>query len=138
MTIPQEIIGTIPGWITSAGVISILGIVLKWQLGLKKIGLESQQLANADRADARDHIAEEMVALRMNVASLREELHACEEECRVHIDKLTQELWGEKRQRVAEQISLINIIINSVDAPELKNLLKALESVKLHINRDPK
>jgi hypothetical protein len=36
MSIPSELLGTIPGWITSAGVIAILGIVVRWQLGLRR------------------------------------------------------------------------------------------------------
>jgi hypothetical protein len=128
----------------SLGVLlGILGIIVRWQLGLKKIAVAAQQVEvsanevrNKDAADQRDHIAEEMTALRDNVASLRAELHACEDECRVKIDKLTEELWGEKRQRVAEQISLINVIVNSVDAPELKMLMKTMESVQRTL-RDP-
>jgi hypothetical protein len=58
------------------------------------------------------------------------ELHKCEDECADKIKKLHEEMWGEKRQRVTEQISLINVILNSVDAPELKTLMKTLESVQ--------
>jgi septal ring factor EnvC (AmiA/AmiB activator) len=97
-----------------------------------------QSIRNADEADIRDHYAEE-------VGELRKELKQCEEECRAKLDaadvkldaaqkkikELDQELWGEKRQRVAEQISLINVIISSVDAPELKAILKTLESVQM-------
>jgi hypothetical protein len=140
VSIPQEILGTIPGWITSAGVLGILGLVIRWQLGLKKLAIEAQQVSvnakkvdNEDRADARDHIAEEMVALRNNVKSLREELHTCEEDCRQKIEALREELWGEKQQRVAEQISLINLVLKSVDAPALKTLLEALERTQTHL-----
>jgi molecular chaperone DnaK (HSP70) len=129
--------GTIPGWITSAGVVAILGIVVRWQLGLKRFAVAAQQVdvsaqevRTRDDADKRDHIAEEMGELRKNVAGLREELHKCEDECADKIKKLHDELWGEKRQRVTEQISLINVILNSVDAPELKALMKTLESVQ--------
>jgi chromosome segregation ATPase len=137
VTVPQELLGTIPGWITSAGVVAMLGLIVRWQLGLKKLSVEAQQVdVNAaevrskDAADKRDHIAEEMSALRANIATLREELHACEDECAEKIKKLHDEIWGEKRQRVTEQISLINVILNSVDAPELKALMKTLESVQ--------
>jgi hypothetical protein len=142
MSIPTELLGTIPGWITSAGVIAILGIVVRWQLGLRKLSIAAQQVdvnaaevRNKDTADARGHIAEEMKALRANVASLRDELHTCEEDCRVTVDKLRQEVWGEKRQRVAEQISLINVILSSVDAPQLKTLMKTLESVQRTLDK---
>lgn len=136
--IPTELLGTIPGWITSAGVITILGIVLRYRLGWKKLSIEEQATANADRADARDHISEEMVSLRENIASLRKELRSCEAECADKIKALQEELWGEKRQRVAEQISFINTILKSVDAPALHTLLEALERSQLHLLRNQK
>lgn len=57
MTIPQELLGTIPGWITSAGVVTLIGIVLRYRLGWRK-------LSDADDADIRDHYALEVAALR--------------------------------------------------------------------------
>jgi hypothetical protein len=61
---------------------------------------------------------------------LRAELKKCEEDCDLKIKRLEEDLWGEKRQRVSEQISFLNAIINSIDAPELKTMLKSLESVQ--------
>lgn len=139
-----DILGTIPQWITAGGVLTFLGLLIRWHLGLRKIAVQANevevhatQAANADRADARDHIAEEMGELRKNVSSLRAELHQCEEDCRQQIERLQKEVWGEKRQRVAEQISLINLILKSVDAPELKTLLTSLETVQRHIIQSP-
>jgi hypothetical protein len=64
---------------------------------------------------------------------LRAELKACELDCDRRLKKLEADLWGEKRQRVTEQISFINVILQSVDAPELKTMLKSLESVQAQI-----
>lgn len=64
---------------------------------------------------------------------LRKEVKDCEEECRNRLHKLESDLWGEKRQRVAEQISLINVIIKNADAPELRTMLQMLESVQAHL-----
>ena len=121
---PPELLGTIPQWITAGSLVSI--IIAYWRRGVALKGLQ-----NTDAANIRDHYARE-------VASLRDELRICEEECGDRLDaaaqkikKLDQELWGEKRQRVAEQISLINVIVASVDAPELKAILKSLESVQM-------
>ena len=110
-----------------------LGIILRYRQGMRG-------LANTDTADIRDHYAEEVkslrsevVAARSEVAIARKELADCEEECRTKIREIERELWGEKRQRVAEQISLINLILQSVDAPALKTLLRALESARMQI-----
>lgn len=121
---PPELIGTIPQWITAASLVSVL--IAYWRRGVALRGL-----SNTDAANIRDHYAKE-------VAALRDELRICEEECAdrleladMKIKKLDQDLWGEKRQRVAEQISLINVVVASVDAPELKAILKTLESVQM-------
>lgn len=121
---PPELLGTVPQWITATGIVTI--IVAYWRRGVALKGLQ-----NTDSANIRDHYARE-------VAALRDELRICEEECADRLDlagqkikKLDQELWGEKRQRVAEQISLINVIVASVDAPELKSILRSLESVQM-------
>jgi hypothetical protein len=121
---PPELLGTIPQWITAGGIVTV--IVAYWRRGVALKGLQ-----NTDAANIRDHYARE-------VAALRDELRICEEECADRLDladqrlkKLDRELWGEKRQRVAEQISLINVVVASVDAPELKAILKSLESVQM-------
>lgn len=126
MVVPLDFVGTLPGWITAGGISTL--VIAYW-----KRGIAVRRLDNEDRADRRDHIAEEMEALRQNIKELRDELHACEEQCRQDIGKLTEELWGKKRQRVAEQISLINTILNTVDAPQLKTLLATLESIQVRL-----
>jgi hypothetical protein len=136
--------GNLPQQITAVSVggifLSLAGLLLKWVLGkgqlsiaAQKVAVEAKQVANADAADVRDHFAGE-------IKELRDELRRCEEDCdrrlgiaEARMRALEEELWGEKRQRVAEQISLINTIVNTVDAPELKALLKSFESVRTHL-----
>lgn len=67
------------------------------------------------------------------IAHLEREVSKCHEEWTREVERLRKELWGEKTQRVAEQISLINLILQSVDAPELKTLLKTLEKIQGHM-----
>lgn len=61
--VPADFIGTIPGWITSAGVVGLLWIVVNGGLGWRKQGLENQ-------ADIRDHYADEVTALRAHMATM--------------------------------------------------------------------
>lgn len=68
--------------------------------------------------------------LTTEVANLRKELHICEEGCRKEIKKLHEEIFGMRRQAVAEQLSFINILLNTVDSPELKILRETLERVQ--------
>jgi hypothetical protein len=150
-----ELIGTIPQWITAGGLITIIGYVLLHRRGMRKLAIEAQQvninadaIAGQERKDIRDHYAQEVNRYAMQVVGLREELEACETKCERRIDaleaeherriaklerrnkELLREVWGEKTQRVAEQISLINVILRTVDAPELKTLMKTLESIQ--------
>lgn len=68
--------------------------------------------------------------LTSEVASLRKELHECEEKCRTDIRKLHEEIFGMRKQNIAEQISFISILLRSVDSPELQILLRSLENVQ--------
>lgn len=68
--------------------------------------------------------------LTTEVQTLRAELHTCEEQCRNDIKKLHGELFGMRKQHIAEQISFINIIIRSVESPELQLLRQTLERVQ--------
>lgn len=68
--------------------------------------------------------------LTSNVQRLREELHQCEEACREDIKKLHEEIFGMRKQAIAEQISFVNILLRSVDSPELQILRTSLENVQ--------
>lgn len=68
--------------------------------------------------------------LSINVEQLRKELHDCEENCREDIKKLNEELFGMRRQNIAEQISFINVLLRSVNSPDLHILLRTLENVQ--------
>lgn len=68
--------------------------------------------------------------LTSEVAKLRLELHTCEEVCRKDIKRLHEEIFGMRKQHIAEQISFINILIRSVDSPELQILRQTLERVQ--------
>ena len=68
--------------------------------------------------------------LTNEVASLRGELHKCEEECRKDIKALHEELFGMRKNHIAEQLAFINILLRSVDSPELSVLRSTLERVQ--------
>lgn len=64
------------------------------------------------------------------ITELEEAVRFCREECDRQTEILHNELHGMRRQHVQEQISLINTIIQSVNAPQLKLFLRTLESVQ--------
>lgn len=64
---------------------------------------------------------------------LRIELNECKSECAERLKKLEEDLWGEKRQRVAEQIAFARIIMKSEGAPDPEELLRKLESAQAQI-----
>lgn len=75
--------------------------------------------------------AETCGMLRDEVKILSDKLFECEDKCDRDIKKLNETINGIQRQHTQEQISMINAIIHSVDAPELKALLKTLQSVQV-------
>lgn len=64
------------------------------------------------------------------ITELEEAVKFCREECDRQTEMLHKEIHGLRRQHIQEQISLINTIIQSVDAPQLKLFLRTLESVQ--------
>ena len=64
------------------------------------------------------------------IETLEKKVEDCRAECDRDKKILLEEIHGMRRQHVQEQISLINAIIESVNAPELKTFLKMLESVQ--------
>lgn len=150
-----------PDWLTwlgtpfqglqAAALISLLGYLLLHQRGMAKLAIEAEQVnvnanqvSGQERADIRDHYAQEVDRYFKQVVGLRDEVEKCKKDCDAREeacerkiadinksnDALRKEVWGEKQQRVAEQISLINVILKTVDAPELKTLMKTLENVQ--------
>lgn len=126
-----ELFGLPVGTLSQFGTFTLLliltaGLATVWVKGIPerlRVKNEGKAIDNA-----------EMAGLRREVAEVRGDLKKCEAECADELRKVHEELWGMRKQNIAEQISLINIILNSVDAPELKAMLKVLESVKATLN----
>lgn len=59
------IFGTVSSWISAGGIVSILALLVWAQLGNRKIGVDERKAMNADKADVRDHYAEEVTTLRV-------------------------------------------------------------------------
>ena len=80
-----------------------------------------------------DSAAQIRKELQDRVAGLKKE-HA---DCMKTMRDLQEQIYGLRRQHIQEQISLINAIIESVDAPQLKMMLKTLQTVRLTVLREP-
>jgi uncharacterized coiled-coil DUF342 family protein len=57
-------LGTLPNWITASGMVTIVGLVFKYRLGLGSLKVEERKIESADDADIRDHYAAEVKRLR--------------------------------------------------------------------------
>jgi septal ring factor EnvC (AmiA/AmiB activator) len=85
--IPQELIGTIPGWITSVSVVTLV-------IGFWRHRAALAALANARDADIRSHYADEL-------ERVIKRQHSCEEreaQLRERVAALEDEVTGLKRQ----------------------------------------
>lgn len=68
--------------------------------------------------------------------NIQSRLAKCEQDCRDETKRLNDEIFGLRKQHVAEQIALINIIIDSVDNPALQALRSTLESIQMRLDAD--
>ncbi len=116
----QAFLNSLPDW---------AGTVPQWGL-FAAVLIAIIQTVPKLRQQTMDKEITDMERYRLEVVGLRDELKTCEEQCAKDLRDLQEELWGMRKQNIAEQISLINIILNSVDAPELKAMLKVLENVR--------
>lgn len=128
--------------ISAIGTMGIFGALVTVITGYWKRGVDLRGHQVVDDKDIRDHYAKEVEryanetsALRQELNVARDELADCEAECARKMKQIEEELWGEKRQRVSEQISLINMILKQVDAPELATLRDMLERTASHMVR---
>jgi len=109
-----QLMGTVPQWgLLAAVIIALIRLVPTW------------------RAQSLKKRKDDIDGWRDECEKLRAELERCEAQCRKEIGDLHDEIFGLRKQHIQEQISLINVILQSVDAPELKTLLKMLESVQI-------
>lgn len=116
--------GNVPAWIL---VLSLLAWVVN--SAIKNHPIISQQKID-DRHRIKDSYVSRIQSLERQILEDRER---CDREIgllRDEIGDLQDKIIGIQRQHVQEQISLINSIISSIDAPELKILVRSLESVQ--------
>jgi septal ring factor EnvC (AmiA/AmiB activator) len=88
-----DLMGTVPQWISAAALVSLLGVIFKYRLGVK-------QLINVDTADIRDHYAEELKRKTDEIERVEQRQHACEareQALRERVRELEDELAGIKR-----------------------------------------
>lgn len=109
----------------SGGEAELLRVVPLWGSFVLLAGILARQVVPWRKLslDAAAQIREEM---KERIDELKEQ----HKDCLNDMKALQEEMAGQRRQHLQEQISLINAIINSVDSPALKGLLKALESVQ--------
>lgn len=124
--------------ISAAALMTLVGYVLFHFRGMRKLSIDARQVeinanqvSGQERADIRDHYAQEVNRYAMQVVGLREELDKCERECAAKIKRLEDDLAGERTARVTEQITLVRVLLDAAgDSPHLAKFMKALESIQ--------
>jgi flagellar motility protein MotE (MotC chaperone) len=96
--IPMDFVGTLPGWITAGSMVTLLGLILRYRLGSRKLDLEKNAQIQVDEQSIRDHYAKEVARLTQKLddqsTAFRKDLLDIEERYR----KLLEE--EEERHRV--------------------------------------
>lgn len=110
-----------PAWLGSPSQVVLLVLVV---IALIKIWPILQKQVFEARASREGRYGE-------RIRHLEIELHKCHEECAAKIEKLQTKINNEAWQRVQSEISLVSTIIQVVDAPQLRQILAALERRKM-------
>jgi chromosome segregation ATPase len=113
-----------PGW---AGSVPMWGVFAMILITLIKIWPQLRQQGIDERLNIRDRYLERIKDLVADVQHCRDECDAQERRLQAEIDILKDKLNNEAWQRVQGEISLVNTLIQIVDAPQLKAILAALE-----------
>jgi hypothetical protein len=92
--------GSLPNWITASGVVALLTVYVKRELGLRRLDIqadrvqiEAKKVRNADEADIRDHYADEVQQLR----------DAIERQSKRHNDALTAQEERHNTAMIAQE-----------------------------------
>lgn len=106
--------------------------VPQWGIFIILLGLAVKQIVPWRQVtlDSRDKFCK---TLTEQMDLLQKKLTKCEEDCAKSSKELHEELFGMRKQNIQEQISLINTIMRSVDAPELKSMSMLLERVQQNL-----
>lgn len=135
----NDLIGTIPQWISAAGIVSFLGLFVKWQLGIRKLSVDAQEVnvsaqtaRNADTADIRDHYAQELARLTKAINEITADHEQCKRErdqYRREVQELDRKLTGVVRQFVAFQLETAKAIPPENLTPSIRGMLEQLDQL---------
>lgn len=112
--------GTAPQWVTLAVIIGAL--IKTWPVIMLRV-TEAKSISWKQKREERHDLLEEIKGLKQEIAD-------CKEKCHEDTQRLNEALFNQRKQNIQEQLSLISVIINSVDSPELRTLMKSLEAVQ--------
>lgn len=147
-------------WVSPAALLAILGVVVRWQLGLRKLKIQAdqvevsaQEVSNKDEADIRDHYADEVRQLRERMdrqserhREILQESDRKHEECQKDRERLREDSSSLKDIvrgliRIITQASASQAIFLGPEASaEIRAAAKRVESLFVradHIHPDP-
>jgi len=116
----SDILAKIPDWVGTA---PQWGMFILLVIAFIRVSPEWLRILVEDQRAKRNRLGG-------RISELEAEIKRCHNECDQRIRAVQNELWGQRRQNIQAQISLVNTIIQTVDAPELKKFLAVLENVQ--------
>ena len=134
MTGIPEVLGTIPGWITSATVVSGMGIYLKNMVDGRKLSIEDREALRSGYAAQVTALTQDNIGLRAEMVRIRREADADREDCykvtdalRTIVTQLREELAGMRMNAMAKDAAAIR----STDAisPAMQRALDTIDQV---------
>ena len=145
--------GTLPNWITAGGILTFLGLLLKYRLGTGELGIKARQvLVEGERVDdeaedrLRKHFSEELTRLAQIATKAVEDLEAAKErqrECekreealRLRVRKLEDKLTGVVRSLSVEGSLRVLDLTEEPSDDIIKAAISSLEHII--VRRDKK
>ena len=129
-----EIVGTIPGWITSATVVSGMGLYLKSVVDGRKMSIEDREALRSGYTAQVAALTQDNIGLRAEMAKTRREADVDREDCykvtdalRTIVTQLREELAGMRMNAMAKDAAAIR----STDAisPAMQRALDTIDQV---------
>lgn len=137
-SISHEFLGTLPGWITAAGMATLAGKVLSYKLGIKKVEVDAEQVRvtaqTTSNSDIRDHYAQEVSRLVEVVKEATRENEDCRrerDELHMKVISLEEKLIGITRQFVTFQMETAKAIPPGEMTPNIREMLEKLQIIAM-------
>lgn len=122
-------LGTLPQQISALSLVALLGLVLRYRLGWRRLSIEGQKQQDTDEADIRDHYAQEVAALRQKLADMHLQFRADLLELETRYRKMLNDSEDRHEQCMADR-DILRERVNQLE-DELRGLIRVITQASI-------